>query len=133
MTWTGYRHPQPESCFRAPQPNYALDGGFWQFMRQHYSAHYVVAEVKNLTRQPGKKEILQVANYLSRHGTGLFALILARRDLDRTGKWICQEQWVLHDKLIVGLDDDDVFQMVKTKLPVATRPSWPARRSRTSV
>jgi hypothetical protein len=97
-------------------PNYALDGGFWQFMRQHYSAYYVVAEVKNLTHKSGKEEILQVANYLSRHGTGLFALILARSDLDRTGKWIRREQWVLHDKLIVALDDDDVIQMVKTKL-----------------
>jgi hypothetical protein len=97
-------------------PNYALDGGFWQFMRQHYAAHYVVAEVKNLTRQPGKAEILQVANYLSQHGTGLFALILARNGLDNNGKWIRREQWVLHDKLIVGLDDDDVFQMVRTKL-----------------
>jgi hypothetical protein len=46
-------------------PNYALDGGFWQFMRTHYDAHLVVAEVKNLSRGPGKREILQVANYLN--------------------------------------------------------------------
>ena len=97
-------------------PNYALDGEFWQFMRQHYSAHYVVAEVKNLTGQPGKEEILQVANYLSKNGTGLFALILARKELNRTGVWIRREQWVLHDKLIVGLDDDDVLLTLKTKL-----------------
>jgi hypothetical protein len=55
-------------------PNYSLDGEFWQFMRVHYDAHYVVAEVKNLSRPPGKAEILQVANYLNPHGTGLFAL-----------------------------------------------------------
>jgi hypothetical protein len=97
-------------------PNYALDGGFWQFMRTHYEAHLVVAEVKNLRREPGKREILQVANYLNPRGTGLFALVLARRDLDETARWICREQWVQHSKLIVGLSDDDVIQMVRTKM-----------------
>jgi hypothetical protein len=97
-------------------PNYAQDGGFWQFMRAHYDAHYVVAEVKNLRGRLGKREILQIANYLNPHGTGLFALVLARRELDETATWICREQWVQHNKLIVGIHDDDVRQMVETKL-----------------
>ncbi len=85
-------------------------------MRGHYEAHYVAAEVKNLTGFPGKREILQVANYLNPHGTGLFALVLARKELDETAKWICREQWVQHNKLIVGIHDEDVRQMVETKL-----------------
>ena len=97
-------------------PNYAADYSFWQFMRTHYEAHLVVAEVKNLSRGPGKNEILQVANYLNPRGTGLFALILARREPDDTARWICREQWVQHGKLIVGLHDEDVRQMVKTRL-----------------
>jgi len=96
-------------------PNYAADGGFWQFMRTHYEAHLVVAEVKNLSRGPGKDEILQVANYLNPRGTGLFALILARTDLDQAARWTCREQWVHYSKLIVGLSDEDVVQMVRTK------------------
>ena len=75
-------------------PNYATDFGFWQFMRTHYEAHLVVAEVKNMSRGPGKNEILQVANYLNQRGTGLFALILARTDLDQAARWTCREQWV---------------------------------------
>lgn len=97
-------------------PNYSMDGGFWHFMRNHYEAHYVVAEAKNLTSCPGKREILQVANYLNPHGTGLFALILARKELDETARWICREQWIQHNKLIVTIHDDDVRQMVDTKL-----------------
>jgi hypothetical protein len=97
-------------------PNYAQDGGFWQFMRAHYDAHYVIAEVKNLRGRPGKREILQVANYLNPHGTGLFAVVLARRELDETATWMCREQWVQHNKLIVGIHDEDVRQMVETKL-----------------
>jgi len=97
-------------------PNYALDGGFWQFMRDHYGAHYVVVEAKNLRERPGKREILQVANYLNPHGTGLFALILTRREPDDTARWICREQWVQHNKLVVGINDEDVRQMVATRL-----------------
>lgn len=97
-------------------PNYALDGGFWQFMREHYAAHYIVAEVKNLRGRPGKEEVLQVANYLNRHGTGLFALILARREIGESAKWVCREQWVLHNKLVVGIHDDDIRQMIETKM-----------------
>lgn len=97
-------------------PNYAVDGGFWQFMRTHYDAHYVVAEVKNLASSPGKREILQVANYLNPHGTGLFALILARTELNATATWVCREQWIQHNKLIIALDDDDVRQMVESKI-----------------
>jgi hypothetical protein len=96
-------------------PNYALDGGWWEFMRSHYEAHYVVAEVKNLAGRPGKREILQVANYLNPHGTGLFAMIMARKEMDETARWICREQWVQHNKMIIGLDDEDIRQMVETK------------------
>jgi hypothetical protein len=97
-------------------PNYVMDGTFWQFMRSHYEAHYIVAEVKNLVGGPGKREILQVANYLNPHGTGLFSIILARHAMNDTAKWICREQWVQHNKLIIGLDDDDVRQMLVTKM-----------------
>jgi hypothetical protein len=97
-------------------PNYALDGGFWQFIRDHYNAYYVVVEAKNLRERPSKREILQVANYLNPHGTGLFALILTRNEPDETARWICREQWVQYNKLIVGINDEDVRQMVETRL-----------------
>lgn len=97
-------------------PNYVVDGGFWQFMRSHYEAHYVVAEVKNLSGCLGKDVILQMANYLNPRGTGLFALLLARMDLDDTARWTRREQWVQHNKLIIGINDEDVRQMIKTKL-----------------
>jgi hypothetical protein len=97
-------------------PNYTMGDGWWQYMRVTYSADYVVAEAKNLSDPPGKSEILQVANYLNRHGTGLFAVILARHGLDDTARWICREQWLQHDKLIIAVDDDDVRQMIRTRV-----------------
>ena len=60
--------------------------------------------------------MLQLANYLSRHGTGLFGILLTRHGLNANAKWTRREHWVLHNKLIIGLDDEDMQQMLLTKL-----------------
>jgi hypothetical protein len=92
-------------------PNYAAEG-FWRFLRDQYHADFIVAEVKNNKNPVGKAEVLQLANYLTRHGTGLVGILMTRNGLDSTAHWISREQWVLHDKLIVGLGDEDVRQML---------------------
>jgi len=51
---------------------------------------------------------LQLANYLTRHGTGLVGVLLTRAGIDSTAQWVSREQWVLHDKLIIWLSDDDI-------------------------
>jgi hypothetical protein len=96
-------------------PNYATRG-FWRFMRNHYSAAYVVAEAKNATSPVNKLAVLQLANYLSQHGTGLFGMLLTRKGLNTSANWTRREHWVLHDKKIIGLDDEDMQQMLLTKL-----------------
>lgn len=35
--------------------------------------------------------------------------------MDDTANWICREQWAQHSKMIIGMDDDDVLQMIATK------------------
>jgi len=95
-------------------PNYAPDG-FWGFMRSQYHADFIVAEAKNLAGQAGKSEVLQLANYLTRHGTGLVGMLLTRSGFKSDARWTSREQWLLHDKLIVGLDDEDYRQMLLTK------------------
>jgi len=47
--------------------------------------------------------------------TGKFALLLSRHLMDDTANWICREQWAQHSKMIIGMDDDDVLQMIATK------------------
>jgi len=96
-------------------PNYATRG-FWHFMLNHYGAAYVVAEAKNYTTPVSKPAVLQLANYLSRHGTGLFGMLVTRHGIDDGARWTRREHWVLHDKMIIGLDDDDMQQMLLTKL-----------------
>jgi hypothetical protein len=95
-------------------PNYVPDE-FWHFMRLHYRADYIVVDAKNHCGQANKTHVLQLANYLSPHGTGLFGMIVTRNGMDRGGMYTCREQWMLHSKMIITLNDDDLRQMLENK------------------
>ena len=95
-------------------PNYASEG-FWAFLRTGYGADYIVVDSKNYLAKIKKSEVLQLANYLNRHGTGLFGLIIARGASDRSAELTRREQWILHQKLILTLNDDDLRQMLAMK------------------
>lgn len=92
-------------------PNYCTDG-FWAFMRERYSADYVVVDAKNYAKKVGKKEVLQIANYLKEHGAGFFAIIFSRNGADQSAIITLREQWALSRKLIIVLTDGDVFSML---------------------
>lgn len=92
-------------------PNYC-NSGFWHFLREQYSADYVVVDAKNYTNQIKKKEILQIANYLKKHGTGLFGMIFSRVGPAASARVTMREQWAVYGKLIVVFTDDDVLAML---------------------
>lgn len=96
-------------------PNYAPAETFWGFLRVHYRGDFIVVDAKNYTKQVGKEEVLQLANYLSHHGTGLVGMLLTRTGLSPNGRWTSREQWLLHNKLIIGLGEDDYRQMLLTR------------------
>jgi hypothetical protein len=95
-------------------PNYAT-AGFWEYMRTYYSAHYVVVDAKNYGGSVPKNSVLQVANYLSSHGSGLFAIISCRSAGDRSAEITRREQWAVNGKMILIINDDDLRQMVSNK------------------
>ncbi|WP_081280157.1 HNH endonuclease [Vibrio natriegens] len=89
-------------------PNYANEG-FWAFLRKKYNADYIVVDAKNYTRKVKKSDVLQVANYLKPHGAGMFGLIFSRNGGDSRGcEQTLREQWMVHNKMIIVLDDQDV-------------------------
>jgi len=96
-------------------PNYAT-AGFWAFLRSHYAAHFIVVDAKNLTRKVGKTEVLQLANYLSGHGAGLFGLVVSRNQCAYSAGVTQREQWAIHRKMIIMLDDADLKQMFAVQL-----------------
>jgi hypothetical protein len=73
-------------------PNYA-DSGFWHFLRQMYKADYIVVDAKNYKGPISKTQVLQIANYLKPHGTGMFAMIATRAGADRSADLTIKEQW----------------------------------------
>ncbi|MFF8641707.1 hypothetical protein [Streptomyces sp. NPDC015345] len=95
-------------------PNYSSDG-YWDFLRKEYRADYIVVDPKNYAGKIGKERVLQVANYLQRHGTGLFGIIVCRNGADRSALHTIREQWILHDKMIIILQDADLLQMLTDK------------------
>lgn len=93
-------------------PNYAMEG-FWSFLREKYSADYVVVDAKNYSRKVKKSDVLQITNYLKPHGAGLFGIIFSRNGGDSAGcLHTIREQWMVHQKLILVLDDTDVENML---------------------
>ncbi|MFC9531135.1 hypothetical protein ACFT38_11465 [Streptomyces sp. NPDC056975] len=95
-------------------PNYSVSG-FWEFLRREYQADYIAVDPKNYAGKIGKERVLQIANYLQRHGLGLFAIIVSRVGADRAAVATIREQWILHDKLIIVLQDADLIQMLTDK------------------
>lgn len=92
--------------------NYAKDG-FWEFLRSNYKADYIVVDAKNYSNKIKKDEVLQIANYLKPHGAGMFGMIFTRKGGDSRGcETTLREQWILHGKLILVLDDEDVENML---------------------
>ncbi|MFI2486867.1 hypothetical protein ACH47X_08155 [Promicromonospora kroppenstedtii] len=90
--------------------NYA-ESGFWSFLRNHYEAHYIVVDAKNYQDGIEKNDVLQVANYLSPHGAGLFGMIVTREGQKQSSELTRMEQWVGHRKMILVLTDSDLIQM----------------------
>ena len=95
-------------------PNFASDG-FWHFLRTRYAADYIVFDAKNGKGKVSKAHVLQIANYLKGHGVGMFGVILCRNGVEAGAKVTIREQWLLHNKLIVVLNDADLENMLLAK------------------
>jgi hypothetical protein len=85
------------------------------FLRERYGADHVVVDAKNYTDEVKKAEVLQLANYLSLQGPGHFGFLVTRKGADTSALATRREQWAMHSKMILVLNDDDIKQMLKAK------------------
>lgn len=92
-------------------PNYS-DTGFWHFLRQTYKADYIVVDAKNYKNPISKNQVLQIANYLKSQGAGLFAIIATRNGLNKGAELTIREQWMVHSKMILVINDTDLEAML---------------------
>ena len=91
-------------------PNYATTGP-WMHVRNTYEGHFVVVDAKNYSGPVKKRAVIDIANYLTKHGTGLFGMLVTRSSSDRGADITRREQWFMHQKLIIVVNDDDLRQM----------------------
>jgi len=94
--------------------NYS-DDKFWKYLRESYFADFVVIDAKNYNAEVKKNEVIQIANYLKKHGTGLFALIITRVGEKNSSYITRREKWILENKMIVVLTDEDIEKMILAK------------------
>lgn len=92
------------------------DKGFWSYLQSRYSADYIVVDAKNYQKNITKREVLQIANYLKEHGSGLFGIIITRNGVSESALYTLKEVWAIHKKMIIILQDNDIEQMLLEKL-----------------
>ncbi len=95
-------------------PNYS-EIGFWAFIRSQYSGDYIVVDAKNYVGKIKKQHILQISNYLKKHGAGLFGIIMSRNGGNNSCLQTIREVWAIDRKLIIILTDDDAEKMLLEK------------------
>jgi len=96
-------------------PNYAIDG-FWKHVRDEYRGTVIVIEVKNYTNSICKNEVLTTGNYLNAKGVGLFSIIVTRKGASKSASHAVRNEWLANGKMIVVLDDQDLFEMLKFRI-----------------
>ncbi|MGN0518783.1 MAG: HNH endonuclease [Acutalibacteraceae bacterium] len=95
--------------------NYSKENDIWEFLRGRYGADYVVVDAKNSRKNISKNDVLQIANYLKKDGTGLFGIIIARKGTDSSSENTLRDMWIYQQKMIVVLNDTDIEQMILAK------------------
>lgn len=96
-------------------PNYSRNNDSWEYLRNRYSADYVVVDAKNSGKYVKKEDVLQIANYLKKGGTGLFGIIFSRKGTNSSSEYAAREMWLYEGKMIVILNDTDVEAMLLAK------------------
>lgn len=96
-------------------PNYSNEYDVWKYLRERYSADYVVVDAKNSAKHISKNDVLQIANYLKQKGTGLFGIIMARKGINNASENTLRDMWIHEQKMIIVLNDVDIEQMILDK------------------
>lgn len=93
-----------------------VESGFWNYLRNQYKADFIVIDAKNYNDNIGKNEVIQIANYLKEKGTGLFGIIITRTGEKEISLSVRRDKWLLDNKMIIILNDDDIEKMILAKI-----------------
>ena len=84
----------------------------WEYLRNEYSADYLVVDAKNSGVKVKKQDILQIAHYLKKEGAGLFGIIVSRKSESEGAREALRNIWIYEKKMVLVLDDENIEQMI---------------------
>lgn len=95
----------------------SIKGGaaFWDFLEKFYKTKFVVFESKNYKDKIDQNLIYITEKYLFTPALRNVAIIISRKGFDENALNAAEGILKEHNKLIVGITDDDLIKMIKMK------------------
>ena len=87
----------------------------WQMFVQHYNSHFVVFEFKNYSKEIDQNLIYITEKYLFSAALRNVAIIISRKGFSKSAKFAAEGCLKEHGKLILGITDKDLVEMLKLK------------------
>lgn len=87
----------------------------WQMLVQHYNSHFVVFEFKNYSKEIDQNLIYITEKYLFNAALRNVAIIISRKGFSKSAKFAAEGCLKEHGKLILGITDKDLVEMLKLK------------------
>jgi len=85
----------------------------WSTVRSEYKSRFVVGEFKNYAGPIGKKEVIQICQYLWDGAFRTFGLLVSRQQPSESARDTRLRAWREHKKLVVFLTDEDLVEMTR--------------------
>lgn len=98
--------------------NQTLEEGIhplWTMLEEHYNSHFIVFEFKNYKEELDQNLIYVTEKYLFDAALRNVAIIISRKGFSEAAKFAVEGCLKEHGKLILGITDDDLVEMLKLK------------------
>ena len=87
----------------------------WQMLVEHYHTHFVVFEFKNYAKEIDQNLIYITEKYLFDAALRNVAFIISRKGFSKSAKFAAKGCLKEHGKLILDINDDDLYKMLEYK------------------
>ena len=87
----------------------------WRMLTEHYNSHFIVFEFKNYKDEIDQNLIYITEKYLFAAALRNVAIIISRKGFSESAKFAAEGCLKEHGKLILGITDKDLVEMLKLK------------------
>ncbi len=87
----------------------------WRMLTEHYNSHFIVFEFKNYKDEIDQNLIYITEKYLFAAALRNVAIIISRKGFSESAKFAAEGCLKEHGKLILGISDEDLVEMLKLR------------------